>query len=111
LRFSEFLELLKTEAKVSFYLEYCSIPSSLPRMMADIADGFAWADFLDREMTNIWLGNGRTLGKLHFDPFDNLLCQICTLLYSLSALWHSLHVHRTRHTAHTARHTTRHSGK
>jgi jumonji domain-containing protein 7 len=71
------LELLKTEANVSFYLEYCSIPSSLPRMMADIA-GFAWADFLDLEMANVWLGNGRTLGKLHFDPFDNLLCQICT---------------------------------
>lgn len=32
--------------------------------------------FLREELTNIWLGNGRTVGKLHFDPFDNLLCQV-----------------------------------
>jgi len=76
LDFAEFLELLNVDANVSFYLEYCSIQSSLPLMMADIGDGFEWADFLTLEMNNIWLGNGKTLGKLHFDPFDNLLCQI-----------------------------------
>ena len=31
---------------------------------------------LTQEHLNIWLGNGRTVGKLHFDPFDNLL--VCT---------------------------------
>ncbi|KAL8618973.1 hypothetical protein ACOMHN_018356 [Nucella lapillus] len=25
---------------------------------------------------NIWLSDGNTLGKAHFDPFDNFLCQI-----------------------------------
>ncbi len=24
----------------------------------------------------LWLGDGNTVGKLHFDPFDNLLLQV-----------------------------------
>ena len=24
----------------------------------------------------LWLGDGRTVGKLHFDPFDNILVQV-----------------------------------
>ena len=31
---------------------------------------------MQETLTNIWLGNGRTVGKLHFDEYDNLLCQI-----------------------------------
>lgn len=31
---------------------------------------------LKRRHLNIWLSNGNTLGKLHYDPFDNFLCQI-----------------------------------
>ena len=28
------------------------------------------------EHQNIWLGNGKTLGRLHFDPYDNLLTMV-----------------------------------
>jgi jumonji domain-containing protein 7 len=31
---------------------------------------------LQRGKAHIWLGDGRAIGKLHFDPFDNLLFQI-----------------------------------
>lgn len=38
---------------------------------------FPWAEtLLRREHFNVWVGDGRTVGKLHFDPFDNLLAMI-----------------------------------
>ena len=36
----------------------------------------------------MWLSDGHTLGKLHFDPFDNLLCQVSTCYLSA---WHGSH--------------------
>ena len=57
---------------LSAYLEYASIASHLPRLLNDIEPP-AMASMLTQAHLNIWLGNGRTVGKLHFDPFDNLL--------------------------------------
>jgi len=74
--FKKFMELLYSPNFTgNFYLEYTSIPSSIPTMMNDI-EPIPFASFFNTELTNIWLGNGKTVGKLHFDPFDNLLCQI-----------------------------------
>ncbi len=46
---------------------------------------------------HLWLGDGRTVGKLHFDPFDNVLHQvrIADLIYhgnhcSMSHLYHPM---------------------
>lgn len=77
MKFSEFMDMLynKEAGNVSFYLEYTSITGSLEAMGEDIAP-VSFAHFLDEQMRNVWIGNGRTLGKLHFDPYDNLLCQI-----------------------------------
>ncbi|XP_068735056.1 tRNA wybutosine-synthesizing protein 5-like isoform X2 [Montipora capricornis] len=48
----------------------------LPELEQDIKEmPFIFGE-LKRRHLNIWLSNGNTLGKLHFDPFDNFLCQI-----------------------------------
>ncbi|XP_022083577.1 jmjC domain-containing protein 7-like isoform X5 [Acanthaster planci] len=60
----------------SAYLEYSSIPDYLPELEEDIPEFPFAQDLLTRRHLNIWLGDGNTLGKLHFDPFDNFLCQI-----------------------------------
>jgi len=76
--FSDFMEILQSSnnSDVSAYLEYSSIPSLLPELQQDINEMPFVLDELKRRHLNIWLSNGNTLGKLHFDPFDNFLCQI-----------------------------------
>jgi len=74
--FDDFMDMLyDVRLNTSFYLEYCSIKSDLPELLDDIS-GFEFANFLRESLTNIWLGNGKTVGKLHFDEYDNLLCQV-----------------------------------
>lgn len=67
---------------MSFYMEYFglheldqkfanrSAPGSLPFL------AFAKDLFPFEESRNLWLGDGRTIGKLHFDAQDNLLVQL-----------------------------------
>ncbi|XP_031574901.1 lysine-specific demethylase 8-like [Actinia tenebrosa] len=82
LKFAEFMSLLEKTHQtgqgenVSAYLEYSSIPSHLPELEKDVIEMPFVAGVLKRRHLNIWLSNGNTLGKLHFDPFDNFLCQI-----------------------------------
>ncbi|XP_029195651.2 bifunctional peptidase and (3S)-lysyl hydroxylase JMJD7-like [Acropora millepora] len=76
--FSTFMEMLQSSnnTDISAYLEYSSIPSLLPELELDIREmPFIYGE-LKRRHLNIWLSNGNTLGKLHYDPFDNFLCQI-----------------------------------
>ncbi len=61
---------------VSAYLEYTSLADILPNFMNDIEQPAFSSDLLHLSSTNVWLSDGNTLGKLHFDPFDNLLCQV-----------------------------------
>ncbi|CAH1256686.1 JMJD7 [Branchiostoma lanceolatum] len=84
LRFGKFLDMIEETARLevknmSAYLEYSSIPQYMPSLEADIP-GFPFVNdlltLLTRQHLNMWLSDGNTLGKLHFDPFDNLLCQI-----------------------------------
>ena len=75
--FSNFLDLiLLGNLTSSAYLEYSSIPHYMPELVNDIHD----LPFLDGELKrkhlNMWLSDGNTLGKLHFDPYDNFLCQV-----------------------------------
>ncbi|KAI8512742.1 hypothetical protein Bbelb_093810 [Branchiostoma belcheri] len=80
LKFGKFLDLIEETARsevrnISAYLEYSSIPQYMPSLEADIP-GFPFVTpLLTRRHLNMWLSDGNTLGKLHFDPFDNLLCQ------------------------------------
>jgi jumonji domain-containing protein 7 len=87
MKFSEFMDMLYSNISASFYLEYTSIKSVMPEMLQDIRYGkfcensdeksdLPFADFFVKSTTNVWLGNGKTLGKLHFDPFDNLMAMV-----------------------------------
>lgn len=83
MKFEKFMQLLNITTKpsdkgdnVSVYLEYSSIPTHLPDLEKDIKEMPFIANVLHRKHLNIWLSNGNTLGKLHFDPFDNFLCQV-----------------------------------
>ncbi|KAK3728899.1 hypothetical protein RRG08_051549 [Elysia crispata] len=78
--FSEFLDLIENVSRgntvnMSAYLEYSSIADYFPELKSDITD-LEFINMLELASLNIWLSDGNTLGKLHFDPFDNLLCQI-----------------------------------
>ncbi|XP_071809450.1 uncharacterized protein [Asterias amurensis] len=85
-KFSEFLDMIgnhsntstseKHKPRASAYLEYSSIPNYLPELEQDVEEFPFVQGLLKRRHLNIWLSDGNTLGKLHFDPFDNFLCQI-----------------------------------
>ena len=79
--FSEFLELINSTAhsknnNISAYLEYSSLSEYFPELEKDILEPLFAQGLLQRKHLNIWLSDGNTLGRLHFDPFDNLLCQV-----------------------------------
>lgn len=64
---------------VSAYLEYTSIPNYMPELENDISPMPFLPKGVRREHLNLWLSNGNTLGKLHFDPYDNILAQVSLL--------------------------------
>ena len=77
MKFSEFIDLISmglNQSGISAYLEYSSIPYYMPELEVDIVEPFG--NILERKHLNMWLSDGHTLGKLHFDPFDNFLCQV-----------------------------------
>ena len=54
--------------------------SNVPELLPDVAPlpkplGFA-AFLRHGTEPNLWIGSGHTLGKLHFDPYENLLCML-----------------------------------
>jgi len=80
LKFADFLNSLSSQ-NYSSYLEYSSIPEYLPQLEQDLSELPIVTDLLTRRHLNIWLSDGNTLGKLHFDPYDNLLCQVWPLYH------------------------------
>ncbi|XP_071481200.1 uncharacterized protein [Diadema antillarum] len=89
-KFADFIEIIQNSSqplsqtqdpkqrkpRVSAYLEYSSIRTYFPELEEDLEEPDFVRNLLDRRHLNIWLSDGDTLGKLHFDPFDNLLCQL-----------------------------------
>ena len=78
---SDFIDIIEqvsdgSRKGFSAYLEYSSIADIIPELEADIETMPFFDNMLKLEHTNIWLSDGNTLGKLHFDPFDNFLCQV-----------------------------------
>ena len=92
-RFSDFLDFISTRngSMYSAYLEYSSIPYYMPQLEKDIYELPFLKGLLERRHLNMWLSDGNTLGKLHFDPYDNFLCQVslcCTIVTTFSMLKH-----------------------
>ena len=87
MNFGEFLDFIGSGNKsFSAYLEYSSIPHYMPSLQQDMFELSFVEGELELRHLNMWLSDGNTLGKLHFDPYDNLLCQasvphtrLCTL--------------------------------
>ena len=78
---SKFIDLInKTENQsnknVSAYLEYSSVKDIREDLEKDVFEPHFMKYLLKLKHVNIWLSDGDTLGRLHFDPFDNLLCQV-----------------------------------
>jgi len=81
MNFSKFLDLVSSvsngsKKNFSAYLEYSSLSDIIPELEDDIEELPLLKDYLELKHQNIWLSDGNTLGKLHFDPFDNFLCQV-----------------------------------
>ena len=79
MKFGEFMDLVEGKNNpnnMSAYLEYSSIREYFPELEYDLDEMPFASDILRLSHLNIWISNGRTLGKLHFDPFDNFLCQL-----------------------------------
>jgi jumonji domain-containing protein 7 len=79
LRLDEFFDILHQEPNgTSFYLEYTAM-SQLPLLASGVPNElrpFEFARFLEQSHLNVWIGDGRTTGRLHFDEFENLLAQL-----------------------------------
>ena len=76
MNFSKFLDIIEKHGNISAYLEYSSIPGNFKILENDLEEPEILKNVLHLHDLNIWLSNGNTLGKLHFDPYDNLLCQL-----------------------------------
>ena len=81
MNFSAFLDTIEaisngSKTGYSAYLEYSSIPDIGSELEEDIAEMSFFENMLALKHLNVWLSDGDTLGKLHFDPFDNFLCQV-----------------------------------
>ena len=77
MHFSDFLDFIASGNRTfSAYLEYSSIPYYMPSLQQDIFELSFVGGELEVKHLNMWLSDGNTLGKLHFDPYDNLLCQV-----------------------------------
>eukprot|EP00730_Choanoeca_flexa_P016258 TRINITY_DN7648_c0_g1_i1.p1 TRINITY_DN7648_c0_g1~~TRINITY_DN7648_c0_g1_i1.p1 ORF type:complete len:443 (+),score=83.35 TRINITY_DN7648_c0_g1_i1:135-1463(+) len=73
----ELLDYIQTTGNQSAtaYLEYTSLDSSFPELVDDLPVP-RLSSRLTLRHRNIWLSDGRTLGKLHFDPFENILAMV-----------------------------------
>lgn len=62
-------------ANASLYIEYTSLREWVPSMAED-APPLRVESALQHESSNVWIGDGRALGKLHFDPSEGLLSPV-----------------------------------
>ncbi|CAM9293620.1 unnamed protein product [Ectocarpus sp. 6 AP-2014] len=77
--FSDFVRLLRQEGiKETFYLEYLALHQYLGTPMAEMVPlpTAAAESGLELLLTNLWVGKGGTTAVLHYDDYENLLCQV-----------------------------------
>lgn len=78
LRFDAFIKHLEIlhlrNSTTSMYLEYLSMKSYVDKLRDDTPmHAFIPDKTLELVLQNLWYGHGQTTGKLHFDPFENLM--------------------------------------
>ena len=62
-------------ARSPAYLAQHTLLDQIPQLMHDVAVP-AYCQAGSHEVTNLWLGTAATATTLHFDSYDNLLCQV-----------------------------------
>eukprot|EP00127_Corallochytrium_limacisporum_P005332 Clim_evm8s203 gene=Clim_evmTU8s203 len=78
------------DPSVSFYLEYTGLKEAFPELLDDVGDFGLLDKNFNVTMTNLWFANGPTVGKMHFDAYENLLTQVTgTKLVHLIDAWHN----------------------
>jgi jumonji domain-containing protein 7 len=75
LKFEEMLDQFTKRLNYSLYMEYTSL-AHFPELAQDISPIELADELLIPKVTNIWIGDGKTTGKLHFDEYDNFLVQV-----------------------------------
>ncbi|CAM9573509.1 unnamed protein product [Scytosiphon promiscuus] len=77
--FSDFVRLLREKGiKETFYLEYLALHQYLGDALAEMVPlpAAAAESGLELLLTNLWVGKGGTTAVLHYDDYENLLCQV-----------------------------------
>jgi hypothetical protein len=57
--------------------QFLNLRVDSPGLIAALSTHFDFLKYLANGNAYLWMGDGHTVGKLHFDPFDNILLQVC----------------------------------
>ena len=76
MRLGDFVRLLslKADANLTVYSRQAPL-WPMAGLLVDLAP-LAWMEPLKINDLNVWLGDGHFRNTLHFDPYDNFLCQV-----------------------------------
>lgn len=78
MKFGDYLTLLRANLTETFYLEYLATHQYLGEAVTSMAPLPlpAAESKLELVLTNLWISKGGTVAVLHYDDFENLLCQV-----------------------------------
>lgn len=56
--------------------QFLNISVVSPDLITALSEHFPFLKYLLNGNPHLWMGDGQTIGKTHFDPFDNILLQV-----------------------------------
>lgn len=71
----EYLPVQDTEI-LNLVQQFLNLSILSPDLITDLSKHFPFFKYLSNGNAYLWMGDGQTIGKLHFDPFDNILLQV-----------------------------------
>jgi hypothetical protein len=71
----EYLPVQDTEI-LNLVQQFLNLSVLSPDLITDLSKHFPFFKYLSNGNAYLWMGDGQTIGKLHFDPFDNILLQV-----------------------------------